>query len=208
VVRAAVDQLVAPSDTPDQKLHKIYAAVMQMENTDFTRQHTTAEERAAGLRDIKTTDDVLARKRGSSDQIDDLFVAMARAAGLKAYTMVVVNRNRNVFIPGFLTASQLDDDIAIVNIDGKDQFFDPGTRYCEYGHLAWNHTLATGLRQTDKGAIIASAPAESFKSSTLKRIGDLVIDDTGNVKGTMSLSMTGDRRSNGDTRRCAATSQD
>ena len=34
--------------------------------------------------DVRTTDDVLARKRGTSDQLTALFVAMARAKGMKA----------------------------------------------------------------------------------------------------------------------------
>ena len=44
-VAAAVHDLVAPSDTQEQKLRKIYAAVMKLENTDYTREHTRAEEK-------------------------------------------------------------------------------------------------------------------------------------------------------------------
>ena len=39
-------------------------------------------------------------------------------------------------------------DIAVVVVDGKEQFFDPGTRYCPYGHLAWRHTFAEGIRRS------------------------------------------------------------
>ena len=75
---------------------------------------------------------------------------MARAAGIQAYAA----RPRplaELFIP-HLTLSQLDDAIAIVNVDGKDQFFDPGARYCPYGHLAWKHSSLTGIRQKDSGS--------------------------------------------------------
>ena len=78
-------QLVSASDTQEQKLRKIYAAVMEMENTDFTHEHSAAEEKSQGLKEIRNTDDILARKRGDSDQLALLFVAMARAAGMKAY---------------------------------------------------------------------------------------------------------------------------
>ena len=73
---------------------------MKMENTDFTREHTSAEEKAEGLKLIHSTDDVLERKRGSSDQLTQLFVAMARAAGMKAYVISVTNQDRHLFVPG------------------------------------------------------------------------------------------------------------
>ena len=41
---------------------------------------------------------------------------------------------------------QLDDIIVVVNVDGKDQFFDPGSRYCPYGHLEWKHTFVGGYQ--------------------------------------------------------------
>jgi hypothetical protein len=191
-VRGAVSKLVGPSDTQEQKLKKLYDAVMELENTDFTRQRSTAEEKAAGLRDIKNADDVLARKRGSSDQLANLFVAMARAAGMKAYAMSVVNRDRSVFVRGFMDSSQLDDDIAIVEVDGKERYFDPGQRYCEFGHLAWKHTLASGMRQTDKGALIADTPFETYKAANTKRVANLTMDEHGEIKGKMDLTFTGD----------------
>jgi len=117
-VRAAVQQLVADSDTPEQKLRKLYAAVMQIDNTAFNRSRSAAEDKSQGLGEAKNTDDILDRKRGSDDQIAELFVAMARAAGMKAYVMAVTNRDRNLFLPAYFSMSQLDDLVAIVNVDG------------------------------------------------------------------------------------------
>ncbi|HZY72042.1 MAG TPA: DUF3857 domain-containing protein, partial [Edaphobacter sp.] len=161
-VKAAVKELAAPSDTDEQKLRKFYAAVMQLENTDFTREHSNAEEKAQGLKPVRSTDDVWERKRGSSDQLSDLFVAMARAAGMKAYVMAVTNRDRNIFLKNYFSLSQLDDDIAIVNINGQEKFFDPGSRFCAFGHLAWKHTQTTGLRQVEGGTAFADSPGEPY----------------------------------------------
>ena len=158
LVETAVKDIVAPSDTSEQKLRKIYAAVMKLENTRYTREHTTTEEKANGLKEIRNADDIWTRKRGSDDQITGLFVAMARAAGFKAYIGAVTNRDHDVFVKNYLNLSQLDDTIAILNIDGKDQFFDPGTRYCPYGHLAWQHTLTGGIRQTEDGSGLFNTP--------------------------------------------------
>lgn len=135
-VKAAASSLTSPSDTQDQKLRKFYAAVMQLENTDFTRQRSAAEQKASGFKPIRNTDDVWEQKRGSSDQLSDLFVALARASGMKAYVMVVTDRDRSLFLPSYLSIGQLDDDLAIVTVDGKEHVFDPGSRFCRYGHLA------------------------------------------------------------------------
>ncbi len=187
----AVRQLVVASDTPEQKLRKIYAAVMGMENTDFTHEHSAAEERSQGLKDIHTTDDILARKRGESDQLALLFIAMARAAGFKAYAMTVTNRDRHLFVPTYFNLSQFDDTIALVNVDGKELTFDPGSRYCPYGQLAWKHTMAGGLRQTDSGAAIAFTQAEAYVASQVQRVADLKMDESGMVTGTVKMTYIG-----------------
>jgi hypothetical protein len=190
-VKAAVKDLVVPTDTQDQKLRKLYAAVMKLDNTTYNRERSAAEEKAQGLGEVKDTDDIWQRKRGADDQIAALFVAMARAAGMKAYLMGVTNRNRSLFLPSYLNLSQLDDDIAIVVVDGKDQFFDPGQRYCPYGQLAWKHTLAQGLRQVDGGSAFAGTPGGSYKDARVDRIADLKMDEHGEATGTIIMTFRG-----------------
>src|SRR6185437_10151135 len=137
------------------------------------------------------TDDVWERKRGSSDQLSDLFVAMARAAGMKAYVAAVTNRDRNVFLSSYLSLGQLDDDLAIVNVDGKEEYFDPGSRFCPYGHLAWKHSFAEGLRQADDGTEVAKAPGEPYTASRIQRVGDLKMDEHGVASGKVSITYLG-----------------
>ncbi|WP_263375829.1 DUF3857 domain-containing protein [Granulicella aggregans] len=190
-VQAAVQELVSPSDTQEQKLKKLYAAVEGLENTDYTRERSRNEDKAEGLNAVHTTDDILARKRGSSDQLAQLFVAMARAAGMKAYLMLVTNRDRTIFLKNFLSFDQLDDDIAIVEVDGKERAFDPGSRYCPFGHLAWKHSESAGLRQTEGGSTLAGTPGESYQASGIIRVANLKMDETGVVTGKVDLKFTG-----------------
>jgi hypothetical protein len=190
-VQAAVKQLVQPTDTDEQKLRKIYAAVLKFDNTVYSRQHSRSEEHAQGLGEVKNTDDVLERKRGSDDQLTELFVAMARAAGLKAYVMGVTNRDKNIFLPSYMSMDQLNDFIAIVNVGGKEQFFDPGQPFCPYGQLAWKHSMTQGVRQTDNGAAFATAPVAGFKESRTDRIADLTLDEHGQANGSATLKFRG-----------------
>jgi hypothetical protein len=190
-VKAAVKELVADSDTQDQKLRKLYADVMKLDNTSYNRERSASEEKSEGLNEVRNTDDVWERKRGTDDQIAQLFVAMARAAGMKAYLMGITNRDRNLFLPNYYSLNQLDDDIAIVDVDGKEQYFDPGQRYCPYQQLAWKHTLVQGLRQTDGGSALAQTPYFSYKDARTDRIADLTMDERGEAAGTVTMTYRG-----------------
>ncbi len=190
-IRQAVAQIVAPGDTDDQKLRKIYAATIGIENTRFTREHSAAENNAEGLR-VKTAADIWEQKRGNDDEITRLFISMARAAGMKAYAMIVTERNRNLLNIGYLYWGQLEDEIAIVQVGGKEVFFDPGQRYCEYGKLHWMHTQMIGVRQSDHGPVLAKAADATYQDNVTQRSADLQLSADGTVKGVVRVSMSGE----------------
>jgi hypothetical protein len=191
-MQSVVETLVAANDTDTVKLQKIYAAIMAMDNTRFSRQRESSEDRAAGLKEIKTTQDIWKRKSGTDDQLTDLFVTLARAAGLKAYVMKVTSRKSNIFSPDWLTLSQLDDNLAIVVLDGQEKFFDPGQRYCPFGQVAWIHTGVEGLRETDGGkTAIASTPLPPYINSQTQRVADVTMDASGAAVGTVKITWLG-----------------
>ena len=185
-----VSQIVAATDTPRQKVKKIYDAVMKLDNTSFTRQHSGAEDKAEGIR-TKTAEDIWNAKRGNNDELTILFVGLVRAAGLKAYVAAVANRDVAFFVPAYLSMSQLDDDIAIVELDSRDAFFDPGERYCAFGDLHWKHSMTEGLRQTEGGTAIVQTPMPVYKSTSVLRNADIQIDPDGKVHGSLRVTMTG-----------------
>ena len=190
-LKNAVAEIVAPNDTDEQKAVKIYDTVLKLENTDFTRRKSEAERKKNKLKDINSAEDVWKRQSGTGDELTLLYVAMARAAGLKASPMEVVDRSRALFDNAYLSTRQLDDYIAIVELDGKDVYLDPGQKMCPFGLLHWNHTLASGLRLADKKAVFATTPPNTYMNSTISRIANLSIDEKGGVKGTVRFVMTG-----------------
>lgn len=189
-IRQAVAGIVAPGDSDEAKLKKIYAAMMTLDNTRFSREHSQAENKAEGLR-VKTASDIWEQKRGSDDEITRLFISMARAAGMKAYAMAVTERNKNLLNGGWLDWSQLEDEIAIVNVGGKEMFFDPGQRYCEFGKLHWMHTLLPGIRQTDGGVAGVVTPGATYQDNQMMRSADLTLAADGTLKGIVRISMGG-----------------
>lgn len=189
-IRAAVAKTVAAGDSDDQKLRKIYAAIMTLENTDFTREHSAAENKAEGEK-VKSAADIWEQKRGTGNQINRLFIAMARAAGMKAYDMILTSRDQSLLNRGYLYWGQLTDEIAIVNVGGKEVYFDPGERYCEYSRLDWIHTQMMGFRQIDDGTELATAPPAKYSENVTVRQAEVTLGPDGKLQGRMQLSMTG-----------------
>jgi hypothetical protein len=190
-IKNAVAQIVARGDTDEQKAQKLYAAVQKLDNTDFSRTKTEAERKKEKLKEIEKADDVWKNQSGSANDIALLYASMARAAGLKVSPVFVVNRDRALFDQNYLSGSQFDNDVVIVSLGGKDVYLDPGQKMCPFGRLHWKHTLATGLRLTDKGAEIESTPALTYKDSAVVRVANLTIDETGNLTGTVRFVMNG-----------------
>jgi hypothetical protein len=187
--------MVAPGDTQTQKAEKIYAAVMNLENTNYTREKTKAERKKEKIKDIHSIEDIWKQKSGSSDEIAFLFIALCRAAGLDVDPMIVADRSRAIFDQDVLYSRQLDDFttdvIAVGKLDGKEVYLDPGEKMCPFGTLHWKHTLAAGFRLVDKKGVVSQTPAADYMQSKVDRFGNLTIDETGAVTGLIRFVLTG-----------------
>jgi hypothetical protein len=118
-------------------------------------------------------------------------VALCRAAGLKVDPMKVVDRSRALFDDTYLSSRQMDDYIAVAQLDGKEVYLDPGEKMCPFGTLHWKHNLASGFRLADKTGVVAHVPPASYTNSSVTRVADLTIDESGGVTGTIRLVIKG-----------------
>jgi hypothetical protein len=118
---------------------------------------------------------------------------MVRAAGIKAYDMIVVNRNIGAFDQTVLTFGQFDDDIVILSIDGKDIVVDPGEKMCPFQTVNWKHSGATGFRQGTDLHGVATSPFQTYNDNKTARTGDITLDTHGVVTGTLNVEISGQR---------------
>src|SRR5262249_17070451 len=99
--RSDIDQVVnltvAPTDSPEQKLRKLYAYVAQLGNWTYNPQRPEQEEHALGIKVNQGAEDVIRQHGGSHDDLNRLFVALARAAGLPASLIWVPSRDSQFF---------------------------------------------------------------------------------------------------------------
>ena len=191
-VAQTVSSIISPSDTPEQKVRKIYAYVARLENLTYRPQRTGQEQKVQGQRENRGAEDVLRQQNGNRNDITRLFVAMVRAAGIQARLMEVVDRGETVFDPAFMSMGQLDAEIAIVRLDDKDVYLDPGTAFCPYGILYWRYAGSQGIRQTTAGKTeIAETPQPDYLTAQTKRVTRLRLDERGQVDGVLAAGFLG-----------------
>jgi len=190
-IKAAVDGIVSPTDSPADKAKKLYVAVQALDNTDYSREKTASERKELKLKQAKRAEDTWNQKSGSRDDIAMLYLAMLHAAGLNAYPMKVVDRNRGVFDMGYMSFGQLDDTLIVFGDADKEAVLDPGEKMCPFGKLGWIHAEAKGVRQSPQGLGLMSTPAQTYTDNTTTRNADLTIDPKGTIGGTFTFVLTG-----------------
>ena len=188
----AVAKTVLASDSPEQKVRKIYAYVSGLENQSYQPKREKEEEKVIGLKANEGAEDVLRQRSGDHDDLNRLLVAMVRAAGVPAFMMWVPSREETFFQPDLMSTRQLDAEIAIVQLGGKDQFLDPGTKFAPFGLSDWRYSGSKGLRQSaSKGTEIAEAPISDYSKAMILRSAQVTLTDEGKVEGTVKVGYYG-----------------
>ncbi len=147
----AVQQIVAPQDPPDTKLRKLYLAVQErIRNLSYEEGYTRKELKREGMKERKSAEDVWKLGYGTSDEINQLFVGLCRAAGFTADVVWVAGRDDKLFDSAIPLYDQLNDVVAVVNRGETLQYFDPGTRFAPVGWVAWEKQGVSALRLGEK----------------------------------------------------------
>jgi len=189
--RAAMNALVAPSDSDIDKAKKLYKALQTVDNTDFSREKSESERKKLKIKEIVRAEDVWTEKSGTRTEVALLYLSMLRAVGLTGYAMRLVDRNLALFTPADLDYDQLDDTVIILSTGGKEILLDPGEKLCPFQTVHWRHSNAGGIRQTETGSAIATSPQQAYNTNTLDRYADFILDPQGTVEGTLRFVMNG-----------------
>jgi len=191
-VQVETMKAVGDAATEEEKLKRVYARVQQIRNLSYEPEKTEKEENREKLRDNKSAEDVLSNGYGWRSEINRLFVAMARAAGLTANVVRAASRDDIFFAQEVPDSSQLDTELASVMIDGKERFVDPATPFAPLGTLRWEVTASSGLKLVKKASAFVDIPHLASAQALLTRKADLQIDGDV-VKGTVTFTYSGER---------------
>ena len=190
-LEAAVSQMISPSDSPDEKLRKIYDHVQQIRNTSYEPRKSQEELKRDKQKKIDNADDILKNGYGSGVDLTWLFVGLARAAGFDASGGFVSTRNDYFFNDKRMNSSELNSNVAIVKVGSKDVFCDPGAAMVPYGFLPWYETAVKGLKLNRDGGAWVDSPMPDSSQSTINRTANFKLSEDGSLEGTVSLTLTG-----------------
>lgn len=187
----AVAPIVSPGDAPEAKLQKIYDRVLQVRNTSFEREKTEQEEKRAKQKDVNNVEDVWKRGYGNARHINWLFVALARAAGIDAHSVFISSRSTYFFDPKGMNPNQLNTDVVLVKLPGKDLYVDPGAKFTPFGLLPWYETQVQGLLlDKDGGQWVRTSLPESASAKT-ERKAELTLSEDGTLEGKLTVTFGG-----------------
>ena len=187
-----VKELVSPSDSPLDKAKKLYEVVQKIENTDSSPDGaplTGSEFIPRGK-----VDSVLLSKKGSSNQIAFLYLALMRTAGISARPERIASRSLRIFSAQFMDNIQLDAVLIGLQIDGKEILIDPGTKMAPFSTLHWAHAGAGGVAMdaNNKAQIIVTPLQKNTDNSTL-HVGTINVSPQGAVSGSLKVAFIGQR---------------
>jgi hypothetical protein len=189
----AVSEIVAPSDTPEVKLRKIYDRVQKIRNTSYEEQKTEQEQKRAKEKvvDNPNVEDIWKRGYANGIQLTWLFLGLARAAGFEANGCWVAGRNEYFFTPNTMQSNKLNANVVVVKLNGKDVYFDPGGAFTPFGLLAWPETGVPGLRLDKDGGTWIQTSLPEASESQIARVGKLKLSESGDLGGSLTITYTG-----------------
>jgi hypothetical protein len=188
-LQSVVKEVTAGAASQTDKAKKLYDYVQKIENTDFALDGQPGM--GTGVVPAGRVDQLITEKKGESNQIAYLFLALARAAGLNARPERIASRSHRIFSPQFRQTNQLDTVVIALNLDGKDVTVDPGSPRAPFGTLHWAHSAATGLAMNGGKVDTVLTPPQKGTDNAVLHVGSLNVDQQGAVSGTLKVAYVG-----------------
>lgn len=185
-----VSKLVAVGDSPEVKLRKIYSHVQQLRNLSFEKDKTEQEQKRDKIKEIENVADIEKFGYGDAFELTYLFVALSRAAGFQADAVLISTRDKYFFDPNTMNPGQLTSNAAVVNLDGKEIFLDPGIPNVPFGMLPWVESGVSGIRLVKNGGVWIKTPMSKPEQALATRKAVFTVEG-GDLVGEVVVTYTG-----------------
>jgi len=187
----AVAQIVSPNDSPEEKLRKIYARTQKIRNLSYEVRRSQEEIKRDRQKEIKDVEELWNEGYGWGADITWLFLGLARAAGFEAYPALVSNRREYFFLKERINSRELDSNVVLVKLNGKDLYLDPGAAFTPFGLLPWVETGTPGRTLDKDGGTWIQTTLPDSNVSHVERSAELKLTSEGVLEGKMKLTYTG-----------------
>lgn len=184
-------QIVSPGDTLEVKLRKIYARTQQIRNLSFETSKTAEEDKREKLKPSANVEELWKKGYGNGRDITWLFLALARAVGAEAYPCWVSSRAEFFFRKQRLNSAELNSNVVLVKLNGKDLYLDPGTASVPFGLLPWPETGVDGLKLDRDGGKWIQTTLPASDASQIVREANFKLMEEGDLVGTLKVTYSG-----------------
>ena len=189
-LKKAAAEITAGAATPEEKLRKIYDFCQtQIHNTTFDP--TITDEQRQKLPPVKSMNDVLKRRSGSSQYIDMLFGALANASGFEIRLAMTGDRSEIFFDPNMINEALIRPAAISVKVGDQWKFFNPGVRYLPFGMLSWYEEDNWALLVGEDSFLWVRTPLSGHYVSKEKRTGKFSLSEDGTLTGDVQIELTG-----------------
>ena len=190
-VKAVTAEVISGAASDDDKLRKIYEyAQTQIRNLSYATNAT--EEEWKKVRNAKTPGDTLKIKMGNGGDVDNLFGAMARAAGYDARRALSGSRADLFFNPNVPNISlMLNSSSVAVKVGADWRFFSPASFDTPYGMMSWVEEDQTALITDSKELIWKPIPLSPAEKSMQISTGKFKLLEDGTLVGEGRIEFTG-----------------
>jgi hypothetical protein len=198
-ILAIAQTLFEHNDTDEAKLRKIHTFC----RTEISNRSLVAAPPGTTYPENHSATDTLKRRSGWPSEIDELFIALARAAGFDAQPAYLNDRSFLLFNSAGADRFYLTDNAVAVRRDqGEWQFTQPGSDpFQPFGTIAWRNTSTAALIAAPKNAAIQILRGPPPEANVARREGRFELGADGTLEGTVALTFTGQfatiRRQNG-----------
>jgi transglutaminase-like putative cysteine protease len=186
-----VASIVSAGDPPEVKLRKIYDRVQQIPNASYMPAKSEEQRKRENIKENKDVEDLWKRQYGNGWDLTWLFLGLARGAGFEAYPCLVSGRGEYFFRKERMNGAELDANVVLVKVNGKDQYFDPGAAFTPYGLLPWMETGVSGLRLDRNGGTWIQTDLPMSGETRVRRTAQLKLTPEGDLEGKLTVAFTG-----------------
>ncbi len=188
-IQRAVASLGIGSASIDEKLTALVAFCRARVRRVDVDTATDADRK--GFSRNKSATAALAAGSGTADDVLDLFVASARAAGLDARLARIPRRDNVAFSPS-LMLEQLMDDVVVAVRDGHHwRFLDPGNDHASRGHPMWSQESMPAVIADEQVSVTGVTPVSPPEFSLRSRTATLRLSEDGTLEGDVTTESHG-----------------
>jgi Domain of Unknown Function with PDB structure (DUF3857)/Transglutaminase-like superfamily len=190
-VKKAAVAAIGDATTPEHKLQRLYEYCRtKIKNTSSVTSGLTDDERDK-LKKNESPADTLKRGMGDGGDIDQLFAALATAAGFDVRAAALSDRSDIFFDKSFTNSYFLRAIDIAVRVDNEWRFFEPGTPYIPFGMIRWQQEAISALILDPKESVFVQTPVTAPEKTVQRRTGKLKLGEDGTLEGDVRIEYTG-----------------